>query len=424
MTKNSLEIMGRIAVFRARESEPGTPQTAGGVSLDLDQGSAIKSALAVEHDRETIHGAELPTRLYAANRAAAGRLSEKRAKPDFLAFVLAYFFGECASAAAGDTAYEHVITPTAGLTLPSFTAIQRRGRDLFTERLAGNYLEAFTLELADGWVSLSADLIGVGAREVNYEREVVAAAANAAAITLAANGVAGSTPAERLANVYRVRAKDTGSEVWKTLGVTAVSGATPAVITFSAPLGSGSELVNYHLDYLPTAPAWCVLPPAVDESPLKLTEARIVVDGYWDGSSLEGGEELKAESLSFTVSGKNHLELRHFPGASGPAAGAVRGGRELTIALGETLRDTVREYQADHPETERLAVALLVQGAEIDPGGARFGAELIFPACGILSSPVTVQNQRLAREGDLIVMDDGTYGGAVIRCFNQQESYL
>jgi hypothetical protein len=423
MTKNFLEQMSRIALFRASESEPGIPSTDAGVSMDFDSGSEIKSTIAVEHDGETIHGSETPTRLYASHREAKGTLSQKRAKPDFLAFVLAYFFGECASAPLGDTAYRHTITPVSGLHLPSFTIIQRRAADIFTERLAGNYLESFKLELGPGWVSLSAEVVGTGNREVNYDHEVVSAPANALAITLAEKAVEGDTEAARRANVYRVRAKDAGSEAWETLTVSAVSDTTPAVITFAQALGESGNSVDYHVDYIPAAPAWCTLPEYGDESPLKLVEARVVVDGFWDGNELLGGVELQGEALAFSVAGKNNLELRHFPGASGPAAGAVRGGRELTINLTETLRDTVRQYQSDHPETETVAVALLLQGAEIDPAGPRFGAELIFPRCGIMAAPVVVQGKRLAQAGDLIVLDHQPES-VVVRCFNRQQGYI
>jgi hypothetical protein len=424
MTKNGLERVSRIALFRGKESEPGSPSTTGGVSVDLESGSEIKSTLAVEHNGETVHGAELPTRLAASHREAKGKLSQKRAKPDFLAFVLAYFFGGSTSTSAGTTAYRHTITPIADLSLPTFTMIQRRAADLFTERLAGNYLDSFNLELGEGWVAITAEAIGTGAREVNYEHEIVAAPANADSITLAANAVEGDSASARLANLYRVRARDTGSPVWETLAVATVSSSTPAVVSFAAALGTGTGSVDYHLDYLPAEPDWCELPEYIDESPLKLTEARVVVDGWFDGSTLQGGQELAAEVVSFSINAKNHLELKHFPGEAGPAAMALRGGRELTITLTERLRDTVRQYQADHPDTEEVAVALLIQGAEIDPGGPRFGAELIFPRCGILAAPVTVSNQRLAQAGDLVVLDDGQSGGVIVRCYNQAPSYL
>lgn len=424
MIKNALEIMGRIAVFRNKETEPGVPSTTGGVTLDLDSGSGIKSSPSIEHNGETIHGSEFPTRLYASHREASGSFSQKRAKPDFMALVLSRFFGQCTSTLVGTTAYEHEITPVSGLDLGSFTAIQRKGSDIFSERISGNYIEAFTLDLGDGWVSLNADIVGTGTREVNYEHEVVSAPANSLSIILAANGVEGSGAAERLANMYRVRAKDVGSEVWEVLNVNSVTGSVPAMIQFAGSVGSSSSDVDFHVDYIPVEPSWCTLPATVDESPLRLVDAKVVVDGWYNGSTLEGGEELSAEVMGFSISGKNNLELKHYPGDSGPAARALRGGRELSISLSESLRNSVRQYQADNPESEHLCLALTIEGAEIDPGGGDyFGAKLIFPQCGIIESPVVVQGKRLAQAGDLVVMDDGVYGGVIVRCYNQQTSY-
>jgi hypothetical protein len=393
--------------------------------MDFESGSGLTCRAEAVHDGESVHGSELPTRIDAGPLETGGSFVQKRAKPDFLALVLAYFFGQCDSTLVGASAYRHLVTPLSGLELPSFTAVQRRGAGVFNERLAGNYLESFILELADGWASLSAEVLGIGAREVNYDHEVVSAPANATSITLAVSGVAGATAAARLANVYRVRARDVGGQAWQELTVTAVSAAVPAVIDLSEALGTSGDDVDYEVDYLPVEPAWCVLPGSIDESPLKLVEARVLVDGYFDGSTLSGGHDLSARLESFSVSGKNNLELRRFPGSSGPAGHALRGARELTISLTQSLRDTVLLYQADHPETERLAVALILAGAEIEPGsGARFGVELIFPCCGIIQAPVTVAGRRLAQAGDLVVMDDGTYGGVAVRAYNQQVGYL
>lgn len=425
MSKNYLEILSRVALFRDKESEPGQPSETGGVSLELDSGSGIKSKVAASHDGEAISGSELPAFIYAAERESSGKLSQEKAKPDFLAFVLAYFFGQCSSTLVADTAYKHAISPAPGLEPPSFTAIQRRGANIFTERLSGNYIESLSMELGEGWVSMAADVTGTGHRETNYFHESVTAAANATSITLSENAVEGGSGAERMANLYRVRAKDAGSEVWQALQVSSVSADTPAVIEFVAPLGSGSEDVDYHVDYIPAQPDWCTLPGYIDESPLKLTDALVLVDAYYDGSALQGGTELAASLESFSISGKNDLVIKRFPGAEGPAACALRGKREISISLTESLRDSIRQYQADNPQAEHLAVAFVLQGAEIDAGsGYRLGAELIFPKVGIMEAPIEAQSGRLAQAGDLVVMDDGVYGGVLINCYNRQSGYL
>ena len=250
--KNFLESTGAFALFRGRESAPGTPSTTGGVTVRLDAGGGIKSAVETSHDGDTVRGAELPGRVFAAARSAAGTLAQKRARPDFIAFVLSYFFGACVSAAEG-AGYSHVITPAAALDLPSFTAVQRRGRDIFTERLAGNYLESFRLDLGDSFAALSADIIGTGARQTNYERETITAAGNTLAITLG-HAVSGATAAERALSLYRVRARLTGSPAWRGATVASVSGANPAVVTLAAAVGETADPAEFQVDYLPAAP--------------------------------------------------------------------------------------------------------------------------------------------------------------------------
>jgi hypothetical protein len=68
---------------------------------------------------------------------------------------------------------------------------------------------------------------------------------------------------------------------------------------------------------------------------------------------------------------------------------------------------------------------LKIRGAEIVPqSGYYFGEDLVFPKCGILNSAIAVNGKFLAQDGDLLVMDDGTYGGVWVRTWNQVSNYL
>src|SRR4030042_3591485 len=104
MAKNFLEQTGRLALFRDREDPKGTPETGNGVSLDLDQGSGLGLARTIEDNRDQITGGEGPSEIYYGGHTAAGKLSQKRIKPDFLALVLAHFFGACPSTSVGNSA--------------------------------------------------------------------------------------------------------------------------------------------------------------------------------------------------------------------------------------------------------------------------------------------------------------------------------
>lgn len=79
--------------------------------------------------------------------------------------------------------------------------------------------------------------------------EMLVAQKNATSITLAANAVKGSTATERLANVRRILV-ELSTGVWTTVVYSAVSSATPAVITITAPSGTAGS-VNYKILYLP-----------------------------------------------------------------------------------------------------------------------------------------------------------------------------
>jgi hypothetical protein len=79
--------------------------------------------------------------------------------------------------------------------------------------------------------------------------EILVAQKNATGLTLAANAVKGSTAAARLANVRRIVVELT-TGVWTAVVYSAVSSATPAVITITAPSGTAGA-VNYKILYIP-----------------------------------------------------------------------------------------------------------------------------------------------------------------------------
>jgi len=427
MAKNFLEQLGRAAIFRAKEQSLGEPQTQSGVSIAFDLGSGLGIERVVEDDGNQVRGTELPTRLYAASQTAGGKLSQKRARPDFLTFALACFYGSISSQQVASGVYQHTITPSGALYPPSFTLIQRRGDSILKERFSGNLIESFSLELGESWIGLSVDVKGIGRRETNYLHEVVTAPANSTQITLAANGVHGSGDSERLENVFRVRAKDSGSNVWTVAKVVSVSAAVPAVITLEQAIGSSPNLIDFHVDYIPVEPSWCTFPAMLEESPLRLVDAQVMVDGYFNGSQVLGGELVSNDLLGFSINAKNDLAIRQLADGSNEiyANEAVRQGREITIKISERLRNTIRQWQSDHPETETICLYLKIRGAEIVPGsGYYFGADLVFPQCGILKTPIVTSGKVYAQEGDLVVMDDGTYCGVFIRTWNQVSSYL
>jgi hypothetical protein len=427
MSKIFLENLGKLALCRMKESSLGAPQTNSCVSVAFDLGSGLGLDRSIEDNRDQIRGVELPTRIFAAGQTAGGKLNQKRAKPDFLAFAFAYLFGQVSTSQVASGIYQHTITPAESIYLPSFTMLQRRGDSILKERFAGNLIESVDLELGESWVGLNASVKGIGKREVNYFHEAVAAPENSTQITLAQNGVEGDSAAERVENVFRVRAKAYGSNLWTVCKVTAVSAATPAVITLESAVGQSGNSVSFQVDYIAVEPAWCDFPGFWEESPLRLVDAQVIVDGYFNGTSIAGGEVISRDLLGLSVSAKNELEIRKLADGSGElyASDAIRKGREVTIKLSERLRNTVLQWQWDHPETEQIGLYLKIRGAEIVPAsGYHFGADIAFPLCGIVKMPLAVSGKVLAQEGDLLVMDDGICGGAFVRVWNQVSAYL
>jgi hypothetical protein len=79
--------------------------------------------------------------------------------------------------------------------------------------------------------------------------EILVAQKNATSLALAANAVKGSTAAVRLANVKRLLV-ELSTGVWTAVVYSAVSAATPAVITITAPAETAGA-VNYKILYVP-----------------------------------------------------------------------------------------------------------------------------------------------------------------------------
>jgi hypothetical protein len=431
--KNYVEDLGAIALWRDMEVPKGSAATSSGVSMRFDKGSGVKLARPVEDDSDTIRGAELPTETFCAARSAAGSYSQKRCKPDFLAFVLAYFLGDCVSTAAGPTGYEHTIIGLDDSDHPSFTVAQRKGNSIFKERIAGNCINSFELSLGESFCVLKADIASLGKREVNYTRETVTTAANATTIQSAANGVQGSSAGVRISNVFQIKGKDTGSDDWtypvkEGLSPLSVSTGVPADIVMPSAVGTGTGNIDLMVDYIPVEPGWCSFPGENPESPLKMMEAQITLDGYFNGTAISGGRVIPAGSVfGCTIKGENSINVEHGPGLTSDLSGcdSTRGGRRLTITIPRKLRDTILEYQADHADSEDMAVRFLVQGAEIDVGlGFFFGAELIFPKCRLQTKENDANKDMLQETAVIEVLDDGTYGGVVIKAYNKVASYV
>ncbi len=221
----------------------------------VERGDILTAGKRTEKEAVLAGGPGEPQRMYKFGGTVEGSITFSKLQPQHLAFLAAYALGEVSTTAAG-SGYLHTITPRErGLEpdreVPTFTAVQRLGDSLIKRLYASLGIDSFSLSVTrDDWVRAQATLKGTGKTQINLVTEEVSGQANATSITLAANAVQGSTAEERLDSVHLVRFKLDSGGGWQPVQVTAVSDATPAVITIEPP-GTGTDTGTYQVVYVP-----------------------------------------------------------------------------------------------------------------------------------------------------------------------------
>jgi hypothetical protein len=407
----------------AKETAINTEQT-----LDLTVLTALGDIINLEYRRESNEneatGHEEPDTIYDLGNLASGSFNFEKAQPQHFALLAAFGLGSIASAAAG-SGYQHTITPIDGdldedRSLPSFTAAQRYGKTVLKRRFASMFVDSLTATFArDSWCKISGAIKGTGKKTDNVVEETVNAYIDGTSLTLATAAVEGATAAERLQNVQRIRVELT-TGVWTEVAFSAVSAATPAVITITAP-GATHDLKDFKILYIADEAAWCTFPSRVNETPLRVSEMTLKVGGTWTGSAFSGGRELQAEMKQIEWSFNNNLEIQFVPGAGGSyASRAIRNGRQQKIKLDREFREFILQQHMEDNDT--LGLYILAEGAVYD-SPHKYQVEIIFPKVGVLSSPISVDGKRLAEAGDLQVLEDDTYGSVIVKVKNLQATY-
>lgn len=407
----------------AKETAINTEQT-----LDTSMLCAMGDIINLDRRRESneneMTGREEPDTLYDLGATAGASLNFEKAQPQHFAFLTAFGLGSIASASAG-IGYQHTITPIAGdldesRSCPSFTAAQRYGNTVLKRRFASMFVDSLTATFArDSWCKITGAIKGTGKHTDNVVEETVSTFGDAASITLATNAVAGSTAAERLQNIQRIRVLLTAG-VWTEVAYSAVSAATPAVITITPPGGAHTNF-TYKILYIPAETGWMTFPSRVTETPLRVAQMTMIVGGTWTGAAFSGGRALQAEMKSLEWSFNNNTEVQFVPGAGDAyAARALRNGRGQKIKLDREFRDYVFQQHMDDNDT--MGIYVLAQGALYDDPH-RYQAEIIFPKVGILASPISIDGKRLSESGDLQVLEDSTYGSVIVKVKNLVSAY-
>lgn len=420
MSKNYLANYNLFAVSaNLKETALNTEQTLD-TSLLIDKSNVFQLETRRENNADELTGKEEPDSVYSLGALSAGTLDFPKAQAQHFAFGFAYGLGTVSTTAWG-SGYIHTISPTNNIDNPTFTAAMRIGKTIFKRRFASNVVDTLTATFAkDSWAKLSLGIKGTGKYTDNMTTENVTANYNATSLTLASNAVQGSTAGERLDNVHRVRVKVPTTQEWQEVTVTAVSSATPAVITITPPGGVATP-TTYEVLYVPTEPSWCTFPARVIEPPLRTAGLVLKIGGKWDGSNFLGGRTLSAELESIEYNLNNQMLVEFRIGGNDTYANYVlRQGRQQTLRLNREARDFI--LQRHMIANEYLGVQITASGAEFESGKNYF-VTLVFPRCNVLKAPLTVNGKVIAEAGDITVLEDDTYGSVWTQVGNKVATY-
>ncbi len=420
MTRNYLADYNLLAVSaNNKETALNTEQTLD-TSLLVAKSNIIQLDPRREDNRDELTGKEEPDTVYDLGALSSGTLDFEKAQAQHFGFGYAFALGS-RSVAGWGTGYKHTITPTSDMSNPGFTAAQRFGKTILKRRFASMFIDTLTATFTkDSWVKLALGIKGTGKYTDNVTKETVSAAYNATSLSLAANAVQGGDAATRLDNVHSIRVKVPTSGEWKEVTFSVVSAATPAVITISAPGGVATS-TDYEIIYVPTEPAWCTFPSRVTEPPLRVTDLVVKIGGKWDGSAFQGGRTIDAEIETIEHSLNNQMLVEYRVGGTGSYSNyALRQGRQQTLKLDRQMRDYILQQKIK--DNEYFGVSMKATGAEFE-SGKNYYVDAVFPRCNVLKAPLKVNGKIMGEEGDLIVMEDDTYGSAIVVVANKVATY-
>jgi hypothetical protein len=415
--KSFLSQYNQVAVsLLARETVLNTEQTLSHTIM-VDAGDI----LAVEPRRETNAdeqtGKEEADSIYDKGGLSKLTLNFNKAKPQDFALLYGYGYGTPSVAPAGSTGYKHTFIPKVDPDMPGFTAAQRLGKTIMKRRCASLFVDQVTSTFAkDQWAKVKGEIKGTGKFIDSVTRELVTAAYNATTLNLATNGVHGSTAAERLDNVHRIRVLVPSTGEYAEVAYSQVSAASPAVITITAPGGVATS-TTYEILYAPTEAAWCSFPARVIESPLRVTDLTLKIGGRWNGTAFLGGRTYSQEVNSFEHTLNNNIAIEFRIGGTGNYANyAMRKGRVQTIKFDREMRDYI--LQRHMIDTDYFGVYAKATGVEYETGYSYF-VEMIFPRCAVLNAPIKVGDKVVAEAGEISCFEDDTHGSAIINVQNK-----
>lgn len=417
-THNQLAVSANV-----REPAINTIQTLDTTIL-FDIGDLAKLEARREDNSGQAIGKEEPDLIYDNGALSSVDLNASMAMPQHFAFLLGYGLGSVVSSAQGD-GYKHVITPIDGdldadRSNPSFSLAQRFGKTVMKRLFYSMFIDAITIDLKkDSWVKTSGKAKGTGKHTSDVESETVSAAGNATSLTLAAKAVAGSSAAERLANVQQITVELT-TGVKTEVSFSAVSSATPAVITIISPGGTSGN-VDYTIIYRPTEAAWGTFPARVTEDALRVSQLSVIHGGKWTGSAFSGGRPVTSELNSVQYSLNNNGKCEFVPGAGGAYAGRyIRDGRTQKVKFDREFREYI--FQQHITDNDTFGLYAKLEGDLYDDT-YKYQVEMILPKLAVLAADPGLDGKRLSESIDMQVLEDDTYGSAIFIVQNLVEKY-
>lgn len=421
---NNYTNFNRFAVSTFAEPAINTAQTLD-LTLLLGKGDIWKPEPITEMNDDESNGLIGPDLIYRRGQTGSMSWTLDRLRPSEAAIMMAYGLGEVSSVASG-IGYEHTITERlldveqGARSLPTFTAMQELGRTVDLNRIYSMASVGGGITFTRGdWVKGTADFISTGKVDAAYSTEAVSGLDNATSITLASNAVDGSTAQERLNNVHSVMAYYNGA--WRNLVPTAVSSATPAVITIPS-LGGAGGTISYEVIYAATRPTWATFPSQLTEPPLQITNMCIWIGGTWDGSAFLGGYPLSRQLDSFDWKFTTNQEAMFSACAGGEYSGTIKRSSQAAhdITIAHDMYEVILEEWRKNGRY--FGIWVLCEGAEFDTG-QNYTVELVFPRCGIMRNDRSDNSGMLSNSSTIGVLADSTYGRVIAKVKNLWPQY-
>lgn len=398
-----------------KETAINTEQTLSHTLL-VDRGDVLQLKPRRESNADEMTGYEEPDSVYDLGYLSELTANFNKAKPQDFMFAYGFGLGVNTPFWASGAGFTHLMTGIAGPDLPGFTAAQRLGNTILKRRCASMYVDQVTSTFAkDSWAKCTANIKGTGKFATNITKESVAGFMDGTSLTLAANPVLGADAPTRLQNVHQIRVIVPVTLEYQEVVFSAVSAASPAVITHTAP-GAVHTACTFEVLYVTTEVAWMTFPARVTEPPLRVTDLVVKHGGKWNGSVFVGGRTIDAEVDSIEHTLSNNLAIEYRVGGTGTYANyAAKNGRTQTLKLNREMREALLQQRIYDNET--FGVYMKATGALFEVG-KNYYVQMVFPKCAVLEAPISQNGKNIAEAGDLIVLEDSTYGSVIVTVAN------